>query len=79
MRSAATLGAGPTEGPDTQREEAAMSEATAAVAEPVGFGAAQPGAGTARPEIDADDTTEATVVEEVLVEEVSIDGMCGVY
>ena len=27
----------------------------------------------------ASDTTEEVVAEEVLVEEVSIDGMCGVY
>lgn len=27
----------------------------------------------------ADDAPEALVVEELLVEEVSIDGMCGVY
>ena len=27
----------------------------------------------------ADDSTDETVVEEQLIEEISIDGMCGVY
>ncbi|MFB9566281.1 mycofactocin precursor MftA [Saccharopolyspora hordei] len=30
-------------------------------------------------ELDGAGTTEAVVEEELLVEEVSIDGMCGVY
>ncbi len=32
-----------------------------------------------QPADQADNETEAVVVEELLVEEVSIDGMCGVY
>jgi mycofactocin precursor len=31
------------------------------------------------PTVDEDPTDDAPVVEDVLVEEVSIDGMCGVY
>ena len=39
-----------------------------------------PTATDAAVETQQDDTTiEAVVVEDVLVEEVSIDGMCGVY
>ena len=36
---------------------------------------------TADPTVEtpADDTVEDTVLAEVLVEEISIDGMCGVY
>ncbi len=34
---------------------------------------------TERPAAAAAETTDEAVVEEVLVEEVSIDGMCGVY
>ncbi len=31
------------------------------------------------PDRDADPSPDAPIVEEILVEEVSIDGMCGVY
>lgn len=31
------------------------------------------------PAVDSDAPGEALVVEELLVEEISIDGMCGVY
>ncbi len=34
---------------------------------------------TQAPEAEQADTTEAVVTEELLVEEISIDGMCGVY
>jgi len=38
--------------------------------------AGEPGVDAEEPAVDADD---AVGVEEILVEEVSIDGMCGVY
>jgi len=38
-----------------------------------------PTATDAAVETETDETAEAVVVEDVLVEDVSIDGMCGVY
>lgn len=38
-----------------------------------------PAAAPPRPDTDPSDSQEPGIVEELLVEEVSIDGMCGVY
>jgi mycofactocin precursor len=51
-----------------------MSEQTASTATPAGHAAAPATAEPASPAAD-----ESLVAEELLVEEVSIDGMCGVY
>ncbi|HEX3387476.1 MAG TPA: mycofactocin precursor MftA [Streptosporangiaceae bacterium] len=51
-----------------------MSEQTASTATPAGHAAAPTTAEPAGPAAD-----ESLVAEELLVEEVSIDGMCGVY